>query len=105
MLSKTAIWTILAVVVVGASVILYIFLSQSEFSPGTADLAPNTKQFGEVDDSIPQPTGNVDDLAEEMTNAIAEETRLTETDEESAIINEELKALDELGQSYDENEF
>ena len=100
MLSKTAIWIILVAVLAGGAAVAYVLLSGSNVSLAPQTTAPDTNGR-----NLPPPTGNVDDMAREMTDEMTSEANIVGTDDESALIDEDLKALDELGQSYDENEF
>lgn len=102
MLSKNSIWLIFIAVAVGVASVVYIYASQIVSSLEQASVP--VSESGQP--ALAPPTGNVDDLAREMTENLASESVLiTETDNEAALVDEEIKALDELGQSYDENEF
>jgi hypothetical protein len=103
MLSSKSIWLIFVAVVVGIAALAYSYSSQIASSPEPASAILNSES---KQPALAPPTGNVDDLAEEITENLASESALiTEADDEAALADEEIKALDELGQSYDENEF
>lgn len=94
---------IFVVAAAGIAALTYIYSSQFVSSPEQASTVPASESGQSL---FAPPTGNADDLAREMTEELSSESILiTGTDDESALIDEEIKALDELGQSYDENEF
>jgi len=104
MLSKTAIWIIAIAGILGIAAVICVYSFNTRLSPAPA-ISTSPSSVANKSNNLPAPTGNVDDLAKEMTESMTSETNLFETDSESVSVEEDLKALDELGQSYDENEF
>ncbi len=103
MLSKNTIWIIFISATAGIAALIYIYSSQSFTFP--ASINSSSVSVSESS-SLTPPTGNINDLAKEMTEELSNESLLiSENESESDIINDEIKALDELGQSYNENEF
>jgi flagellar motility protein MotE (MotC chaperone) len=103
MLSKNALWIIFISAAAGIAALIYTYSSQSLTFHASTNSSPVSMSKSS---SLTPPTGNINDLAKEMAEELSNESLLiTENENESDLINEEIKALDELGQSYNENEF
>lgn len=103
MLSKNSIWLIFIAMAAGIAALVYIYSSQIMTTPQPSSVAPVS--MSEQAKLAPL-TGNIEDIAKEMTEELTSESVLvSEANDESATLDEEIEALDELGQSYDENEF
>ena len=60
---------------------------------------------GKDENKFPEPTGNIDDTVNAITNSLANEESLIEDEKEAEAIEADNQALNDFSESYDESEF
>lgn len=95
---------VIILVVIAAVVVLGYWKAQKK----SAEVAPPavTSPTGEVMQKIPAATGNVDETVDALLSAVEKENQiLLDESSEADLINAEVDALDQYGQSYVPSEF
>lgn len=102
MISKNVAWTVFAAVAIAIAVLAYAYIFQTDSAVAPTSQAPD---FGTGEKNLPEPTGNVDDLTEDLiSGAASEQEMVAREDSDKTLIDGDIKIIDEFGQAYNENE-
>lgn len=102
MISKNFAWTLFTVLAIAIAFFVYIYISQTNDTVAPTTQTP-ISSAGEK--NLPAPTGNVDDITKDLLNsASSEQEMVSQEDSDKALIDGDIKIINEFGQSYNENE-
>ncbi len=102
---------VVALAALFAAGVIFVFsrsqlASRNAPSQSVTRIQPESAKSPESAISLPKPTGNVDDLADDLSTEAATMEKIIEEETSDAVFGEtEYNLLDEFGQSYNENEF
>ncbi len=78
----------------------------AEVTPPVDDATQNMPASGDMMQKIPAATGNVDETVDSLLSAVEQEDKIMlDESSEANLINAEVDALDQYGQSYVPSEF
>lgn len=68
-------------------------------------IPPSIEEEETDENSLPKPTGNIDDTVDTIINSLSDEESLIKDEKDAGLIDVESQELSDFGQSYDETEF
>lgn len=75
-------------------------------APSVSDVMEDVSTSGDTMQEIPAATGNVDETVDSLLAAVEQENKIVlDESSEADLINAEVDALDQYGQSYEPSEF
>lgn len=101
---------VIILVVIAAVVALGYWTTQKRPAkvapPTSGDAMENVPAVGDTMQEIPAATGNVDETVDSLLSAVEQENKIVlDESSEADLINVEVDALDQYGQSYAPSEF
>ncbi len=104
MASKGFIKTVSIILLVAVAIfIYYVISSQSDLMSPEGASIPDS---GASQEKLSKPTGSIDDLTKDIIDeSKSEQQMVSGEDSDAALIESDIKIIDEFGQSYNENEF